>query len=942
MSSQDPPALPDTGPEAGRTSPLEGLLADCEWLSRLARRLVGDAARADDAVQSTLVHAWQRASTGERPVRAWLAAVLRNAVRQEGRSAARRTARERRVAVSEAAPSPSDVHERLSSQRWIVDAVLGLEEPYRTVIVMRYYDDLPPRTIAKRLGMPVASVTTRLERATKMLRARLDRDFDGERSAWLRALLPLARSVPPSVFPPLAGPLVLAGKLGLGVVAAGLLAVAARSLGPDEARSVESAVPDAAAPLESGPASEQQAPAPEPSAPERSSVPGSERGPELEARLAPEPVEGTARVELEVVLAGTSTSVAGARIEWQSVEAGYAERSGSQVDGRLRTDAFGRGSWNVPANRELTVRVVPPDEAGVLAGVIGGIETSRIRIAALAPGEREIVTLALRHGEGARFHGRVVDKDGAPLAAARVRPLWAGAGTSVHAAGADGSFELDYPDWRLAQAEITAPGFGSALLGLTGVLQGPGEPFVVVLASEAVLTVHLDGAELHPCDAREVRVWTNSSRIVQPAGADIFDEDPVWSGKLGEPFTGLPGDVPLRVDVWCGEELVWRHDGELTMAAGETRELNGALHGAHGVFGRVATATGEPVANRELWLVPYGVRAHPDGLTPDPDPAAEDPGRLFDIDMRNDVTLVTRTDEDGRYALEGLLPGRYWLGPAAQGDDVAPFAKALRFEGPAGAHEVDLVVTVGLAIEGRVRSRFDVDLSRTMVYALRLDESGRVRARTEADGAFRLGPLVEGRYRIFATSPGALDRGFGSLAEAGDTEVLVALESGPAIHGTVFDGETGRATDAHVGLTLPNRTGSLGIGLSGGAGRFRFSGLDPGRYDLKASTPDGRVAFLPGVELAGEGDSSELALVLVPGARLRVRYTGGAERLRLRVGRGDSILSDSKLYRDEENVVTVPEGDVEVELYSGDTVFVRDVVAVRRETLADRVYDLNH
>ena len=79
----------------------EALLADSDWLRALARRLVGDVQRSEDAVQDTLLTALGRADTSP-PSRGWLAAVLRNVVRQRGRSDVRRADREADQHASEA------------------------------------------------------------------------------------------------------------------------------------------------------------------------------------------------------------------------------------------------------------------------------------------------------------------------------------------------------------------------------------------------------------------------------------------------------------------------------------------------------------------------------------------------------------------------------------------------------------------------------------------------------------------------------------------------------------------------------------------------------------------------------------------------------------------------------------------------------------------------
>src|SRR5262249_55671586 len=43
----------------------------------------------------------------------------------------------------------------------------------REVVLLRYFEDLPPRAIARRLGLPVETVKTRQKRALAQLRARL-------------------------------------------------------------------------------------------------------------------------------------------------------------------------------------------------------------------------------------------------------------------------------------------------------------------------------------------------------------------------------------------------------------------------------------------------------------------------------------------------------------------------------------------------------------------------------------------------------------------------------------------------------------------------------------------------------------------------------------------------------------------------------------------------
>ena len=74
-------------------------------------------------------------------------------------------------------------------------ALFLLEEPYRSILIDRYFDNLTTKEIATRLDVSVSAVHERHRRGLQKLRARLDREF-GDRSNWCAALLPLFGQVP--------------------------------------------------------------------------------------------------------------------------------------------------------------------------------------------------------------------------------------------------------------------------------------------------------------------------------------------------------------------------------------------------------------------------------------------------------------------------------------------------------------------------------------------------------------------------------------------------------------------------------------------------------------------------------------------------------------------------------------------------------------------------
>jgi RNA polymerase sigma-70 factor (ECF subfamily) len=168
----------------------EALLANAAWVRDLARKILRDADAADDVVQDAFAAALTRPRRAGVPLANWLARVARNLSIQRMRTDSRRAKREQSAAGPSSAEPPDEGAARAERFRDVVDAVLALEPPYRDVVLRRFFDGLDVAQIAARLGVPEATVRTRLKRAIAMLRARLERRH-GDRGAW--ALLILGR-----------------------------------------------------------------------------------------------------------------------------------------------------------------------------------------------------------------------------------------------------------------------------------------------------------------------------------------------------------------------------------------------------------------------------------------------------------------------------------------------------------------------------------------------------------------------------------------------------------------------------------------------------------------------------------------------------------------------------------------------------------------------------
>lgn len=176
--------------------PTEEVLEETRRLKRLARGLLYDRELAGDVVQEAWIALMRGSRDGGRAPFAWLAEAVRRIARGSNRRETRVRRREEAAARPEELPSTVDSVARVESLRSLVDAVSRLDEPSRQVVLMRFFDELPPREIAKRLDLPVETVRTRIKRGLAKLRGELDGEHSDSRGMFLAALLPLAGKPP--------------------------------------------------------------------------------------------------------------------------------------------------------------------------------------------------------------------------------------------------------------------------------------------------------------------------------------------------------------------------------------------------------------------------------------------------------------------------------------------------------------------------------------------------------------------------------------------------------------------------------------------------------------------------------------------------------------------------------------------------------------------------
>jgi len=144
------------------TSPEQEILLENQaFLRRLARGLV-DEHRADDLVQDAALVVLRRPPPRAGPsMRAWLSRVARSLAANSARDERVRAEHELRAAsAGPASPphTPAEVAQQIEVQREVLAALARLEEPYKSTLFLRYWDDLGPNAIAARTGVPVATV----------------------------------------------------------------------------------------------------------------------------------------------------------------------------------------------------------------------------------------------------------------------------------------------------------------------------------------------------------------------------------------------------------------------------------------------------------------------------------------------------------------------------------------------------------------------------------------------------------------------------------------------------------------------------------------------------------------------------------------------------------------------------------------------------------------
>ena len=155
-------------------------------LYRLVRAVLRSNADAEDVLQEAYLRAFANLDGfhGEASLSTWLSRIALNAalMRLRAQKRLKRAAVSAGPAEAEIIPFPlassTDDPERIMAQRQLLrlveEATDALPETFRLVFVARVIEGLSVEETAELLGLPPATVKTRLHRARKLIRARLE------------------------------------------------------------------------------------------------------------------------------------------------------------------------------------------------------------------------------------------------------------------------------------------------------------------------------------------------------------------------------------------------------------------------------------------------------------------------------------------------------------------------------------------------------------------------------------------------------------------------------------------------------------------------------------------------------------------------------------------------------------------------------------------------
>jgi hypothetical protein len=598
------------------------------------------------------------------------------------------------------------------------------------------------------------------------------------------------------------------------------------------------------------------------------------------------------------------------------------------------SDGDGRARFDVESGVEFMIVGETPKEHR---------STPLVDVPALDPGEHRDVVLDLSAGSERRLFGRVqACESGAAVAGATVTMCRAvNTGVAIGDAlfrevrlnhvttDSDGRFELAFPTWRCAYLWIQAPGFGPIMSEISLDGSAPDNPHVACIDRSASLDVSFTDGFGIPIPSAKVRVVARAAQLRSAQRRPRFAIEPLrdieWARTTDAQgrcrFEDLPAFVSLRAEAELPDDPRTRDTRDAYLRAGETNELLWTLGNVCRISGRIVGRDGAPLKHKNILLKAA------DGVDPCP------------LTRSSAYEDSTTADADGRFAFENVAAGRWWVGaesvslsgdsrdpetPRSDPDWIAGFPIEVEIGETTRVSEVLLVVDPGLSIRGRVVDPGGLPARTAIVTAFHDLRGCRSRTQVGTDGAFLLGPLVSGTYRVRASWSQHHADSEEVVVAAGSDGVQLTLRAGGVVRGRVVGAKFEPRADATLRARLRGEVdpSSEVIGSTTrifilANGEFALRGLAPGIYDVWATTADASFGWLPGVEVSAQREVAGLTLTMRPGAHLRLRCDDEST-----AGDFEVRVSGLLLYTDQLGIgfskpLAVPPGLIQIAQQSG-------------------------
>ncbi|MGE0396209.1 MAG: sigma-70 family RNA polymerase sigma factor [Kofleriaceae bacterium] len=884
---------------------LRQLATEMAWMRRLARALMRDG-DADDLAQDAWIVAHERAPAakpgddedGEDAVnRPWLRRVMVNLTRMRARSRRRRHVREERTAdLVPPQARPDELVERLEMQQLVASEVLALDEPYRSTVLLHYFEELSCAEIARRLGAPEGTVRRRLKVALDHLRARLS----SKRRGGLLALAPLAGITHSPPVPSALG--VIAMKKLVAVIVVLILLIVAGVWW--KARDVGSS--------STSPTVTQQGSGARATSTATGATSASGDGDDVPAWLAQTDARSR-RVAGRVVFRGAP--VAGASVELASL----VSESGLVNAPKRVTNAAGEFDFGMQRAMPWSVRASSPGKVSARLDI-----DLRDPRATPAPDQLELELGSCT----AAMVGTVRDASGGPIANARIAPLGDRSQLVLGGPAAKtddkGAYELcletRWPGWVVV--EVSADSYAA----ITYQIVVPGRITVdFALVPEATITGRVirddDGTAVPyayvfaPAGPRNVESTPLRGAFTDASG--MFRLDRMAAGRhlvfaradgLAEPTRGTPvvlGVGQTSVEIEIRLEVASTISGKVIandkpVGGARVIAMDAAGHASANAVSQedgTFVLAGVPRGETRFVARPYEVtaprtfevtRAHHEvtleveslgtivgHVVRDKEPV---PGALLYITGPNEGELDTvRTDKKGYFEAHGLQPGPWVL--YADNDRGGAFGRAPETVKLARGETKEVTIDLAFAgsISGRVVDQTGAPVAGVTVQFRNTSTDDAGVTATADDGTFRATKMTGGgQYRV------AVRRNLLSRANlrpvAGGEFPMITLADGASdvtgvvlavqidhlsIAGKVVDSDGSPVSDARVIAQLVdgNETSMFDAGFQDPAdttavdGHFSIPDLAGGTYDVRARSPDGVEVTLASIR-AGRTDVS--------------------------------------------------------------------------------------